>query len=237
MPDPCNTHGFCYTADGSCRCDPGWIGPFCADPAAVTVTMVMAMGEGCAGFALNGSWTSASGEGWSSTVTGCVRNTECSTSLSSSLTLWSSTRFTYLQDGRGRVSFYTTHNCTGDLLDIAQFGAVALQGDVEALDDCLPDFDVDISSRIALTEGLPTAGAILRDEKCYETTASVLGDSLNHLLATDFGARYNTLIGPCLMADFTALEEERQRSRPCGSCLAPVPPAAGPADAAAAPAA
>ena len=223
MPDPCSGHGFCYTADGSCRCDPGWIGDDCADPAAVTVTVVQALGEGCAGFLEDGSWNSSSGEGWSTSFEGCVRNTECSTALSTPMTPWSSSLFTYARDGRAYLSYYATHNCTGDPLDLAVMGAAALELNVKSLDDGLPTRNVDLGNRVTLTDGLPEAGLILRGEQCYETTASVLGEQvINHYLTAEggFGERYNTLIGACLMADFTALEEERQRSAPCGSCLA-----------------
>lgn len=223
LPDPCSGHGFCYTDDGSCRCDPGWVGVDCSRAAAVTVTIVQALGEGCAGFLENGEWNSTSGEGWSTTIEGCVRNTECSTALSTPLTPWSSSRFTYARDGRAYLSYYATHNCTGDPIDLALLAANSLEFHVKALDDGLPTQNIDLGRRVSVTDGLPAIGAILRGQQCYETAASVLGDQvLNHYLTKEagFGRRYNALMGACVMADFTAFEEDRQRSVSCGGCLA-----------------
>lgn len=223
MPDPCSGHGFCFTDDGSCRCDPGWVGDDCSRTCAVTVAVVQTLGEGCDGFLADGQWNSSSGEGWSTIIEGCVRNTECSTALSTPLTPWSSSLFTYARDGRAYLSYYATHNCTGEPLDLALLAASALEQNVKALDDGLPTQQVDLGRRVSVTDGLPEVGSILRAWHCYETKASVLGERvLNHYLTAEaaFGQRYNTLLGPCMMADFTALEEDRQRSVPCGRCLA-----------------
>ena len=114
----------------------------------MTVAVVQTLGEGCDGFLADGQWNSSSGEGWSTIIEGCVRNTECSTALSTPLTPWSSSLFTYARDGRAYLSYYATHNCTGEPLDLALLAASALEQNVKALDDGLPTQQVDLGRRV-----------------------------------------------------------------------------------------
>ena len=157
-----------------------WTGEHCEYPAAVSLSLTHALAsasQGCSGEKTPYGWS------WfalSDTVTpvaervthvdGCLAMEVCTTAFSSADSPWSSLKLSLVAAGTGLTAsakppkavlwFYTTHNCSGDAIDLLAISDRGLRGYVAAVDDGLPDFEVDLANQVLFASDLTNAGVV-----------------------------------------------------------------------------